>query len=368
MKKTIASIPLFVTCLLLTSCNQETVIEHKEETYLINKNIDKFNIQGRYEIIDEAITCDWSGSAIEFSSNCEGTVSINVTSTQIGEPLTEESGKYGLTMFSSFVDGKRTKNIVVDNETKDIELATELENGLHNFKFVRQTNVYMSQAIINSITLTGELIKTTPRDTLIEFIGDSYTTGYSLQGTTENGGYSTDLDDPLDAYAYQAALNLDSDFMLSAFSGAGFGNGYTSFTVPQVYDKQNYFRNQNKDFSPDRIPDLIVINLGTNDVAQVGFNNTTAYKKGVQKLINETKDAYVDYVPLIFCTDETHENNDQAITQAMSEFLPDVDYKMVTLTTNNHKNNYHPDATCGNLQGKELASAIKEYLPAKFNK
>ena len=367
MKKQIAIIPLFVTCLLLTSCNQKITIENKEKTYLINENIDKFNIQGRYEIMDESITCDWSGSAIEFSSKCEGTISINITSTQIGDPLTKESGKYGLTMFSSYVDGKRIKNIVVDNETKEIKIASELKSGVHDFKFVRQTNVYMSQAIINSITLTGELIKASSRDTLIEFIGDSYTTGYSLQGTTKDGGYSTDLDDPLDAYAYQCALNLNSDYMLSAFSGAGFGNGYTSFTVPQVYDKQNYFRDQNKDFSPDRIPDLIVVNLGTNDIAQVGFNNVLAYKKGVQKLINETKDAYVNYVPLIFCTDETHENNDEAITAAMSEFLQDVDYKVVTLTTNNHKNNYHPDATCGNLQGQELASTIKEYLPSKFN-
>jgi lysophospholipase L1-like esterase len=156
--------------------------------------------------------------------------------------------------------------------------------------------------------------------------------------------------------------------MLTAFSGAGFGSGYTNFTVPQVYEKQNYFRDQNKVYSPDRVPDLVVINLGTNDVAQVGFNNKAAYKKGVEKLIKETKDAYVDYVPLVFCTDSTHENNDSAIEEAMKEYLPDVEYKMVELTTNNHKNNYHPDSDCGHKQGEELAQAIKEYLPQKFAK
>jgi lysophospholipase L1-like esterase len=368
MKKSITLMPLFVTCLTLVSCSQEVTPINTEKTYSIPDNLNKFNIEGRYEIIDQSITCDWSGSAIEFDATCSGKVSINVTSTQIGEPLTAENGKYGLTMFSSFVDGVRTKNIKVDNETKEIELATDLTNGVHNFKFVRQTNVYMSQAIINSISLTGELIKNQNRDTLLEFIGDSYTTGYSLQGVTENGGYSTDLDDPLDAYAYQTALNLDSDYMLTAFSGAGFGSGYTNFTVPQVYEKQNYFRDQNKVYSPDRVPDLVVINLGTNDVAQVGFNNKAAYKKGVEKLIKETKDAYVDYVPLVFCTDSTHENNDSAIEEAMKEYLPDVEYKMVELTTNNHKNNYHPDSDCGHKQGEELAQAIKEYLPQKFAK
>ena len=202
-----------------------------------------------------------------------------------------------------------------------------------------------------------------------EYIGDSYTSGYSLQGTKEGGGYDSSYDDPLDAYAYQSAKNLNSDYSLMAFSGAGFSYGYTPFTVPEVYPYLNYFRDDSFTYTPTVTPDLIVINLGTNDVSQVGFNNNhEQIEKGVKKLLDEVFALYKKTLPLIICTDATHENNDPVTTEAIETYYPDLDYKLVTLTTNDAKYNYHPSAECGNKQGQELAAAIKEYLPSVFNK
>jgi len=352
-----------ITSSSLSSSSADIYIEKKCE---ILDNLDYFNIQGRYQLLETGISADYSGSSIEFKADCKGKVSINVKS-EINRYDDSAEGKRGLTLFSVFVDGVRTKkNVEVDNKTEDIVLASDLEAGLHTFKFVRQTNVYMSQCSINYLTYSGVLEKNEKNRKYIEFIGDSYTTGYSLQGVKEGGGYDSRYDDPLDAYAYTAAMNLKTDYQLSAFSGAGFAYGYTPFTVPYVYGYQNYFRS-NDTFQPDLVPDLIVINLGTNDVSQVRFDNNHAeIEEGVRKLVDATYDAYGSYRPLIFCTDETHENNDSVIREAMDTLLPDVPYKFVSLTTNNHANNYHPDAPCGHIQGEELSEAIKEYLPDVF--
>jgi hypothetical protein len=101
----------------------------------------------------------------------------------------------------------------------------------------------------------------------------------------------------------------------------------------------------------------------------VGFNNYhTQIEKGITDLVEEAFSSYGDKnIPLIFCTDATHENNDSLITEAMKNNLPDVPYELVCLTTNNQKYNGHPDKECGNKQGEELAKAIKEYLPDLFN-
>lgn len=383
MKKSIYTCAFLLTLISLCSCggdisslfesssssysSEETSTEnYSKKTINILDRINYFNIEGRFDYLDDGITCDWSGSAMEFKADIEGEVSINITS-KYNNYDDSKNGKRGLTLFSTYVDGERTnKNLEVDNITKDLLICSGLEKGTHLIKLVRQTNVYMSQASLNSITIQGNLIKNQARKTLIEFLGDSYTTGYSLQGVAENGGYDSRYDDPLDAYAYQASLNLDSDYMLTAFSGAGFAYGYTDFTVSQAYKYQNYFTGT-KNYQPDRVPDLLAINLGTNDVAQVGFNNChTQIKNGVKKLIDETYEVYQTYLPLVFCTDSSHENNDSVIKQAMDELLPDVKYSFVSLTTNDAKYNYHPSAECGHKQGKELAEAIKEYLPEIF--
>jgi lysophospholipase L1-like esterase len=367
--------------LLLSSCKQtvqsssassaalsSSSPKYLETTVSVPEHIDYFDVQGRLEVFDDCLALDYSGSSLTFTADCQGEVSVKAESAYTNYDESS-NGKRGLTLFSVFVDGERTKkNLALDNEGKDLILAEDLLPGTHVFSLVRQTNVYMSICNVFSISFSGSLLPTKKKKHFIEYIGDSYTSGYSLQGVKEGGGYDSSFDDPIDAFAYTSAALLDSGYSLTAFSGAGFAYGYTPFAVPKVYPYANYFRNKTVSYGPDTKADLVVINLGTNDVSQVGFdNNHKQIEEGIKTLVTEAFDAYGgENIPLLFCTDSTHENNDSLITEAMSSYLPDVPYKMIELTTNNQKNNYHPDAECGHIQGKELASAIKDLLPSVF--
>jgi len=353
-----------ISSLIEESVSSEDIYQSK--TYSYPEFADYVLLEGRREDLNDSVSFDWSGSTLNFKCDVEGKVSVNVTS-GLNNYDDSEEGKCGLTLFSVFMDGERIKsNIEVDNTTKDIVLYDDVSRGVHTFSLVRQTNVYMSLAQINSISIKGKLLKADEKKAKIEFIGDSYATGYSLQGVKEGGGYDSYYDDPIDAFAYQTGLNLNSEVMLTALSGAGFAYGYTDFTVPFAYKYDNYFRDKTKIYNPPFTPDIVVINLGTNDVAQVGFD---AYheqiKKGVKKLVDEVFYAYGSQMPIVYVTDETHENNDPVIKEAMEE-MDDVDYRFISITTNNFKNNGHPDKACGHQMGEDLSSALKEYYPSIF--
>ncbi|MDD6313270.1 MAG: GDSL-type esterase/lipase family protein [Firmicutes bacterium] len=331
----------------------------------ISDILDKVVIQGRYEVKDNSVTFDWSGSEIEFTADCVGKVSVNVTSEANAYGETD-NGVQGLTCFAAFVDGERVKDdIEVDNTTSDIVLAENIEKGVHTFRLARQTNVYESQAQINSVTLTGELKEQEKNKYYIEFLGDSYTSGYGIRGTRSET-YRPMLDDATQAYAYLTAKQLGADYQLSAFSGAGFAFGYTKFTIPEVYGYQNWFRDTEKEYGFDRVPDLLVMNLGTNDVAMVGTGERETVIEGIRDLMNEVYDGYSKKIPIVICTDISHENNDSAITEAFDTYFPDVEYTLACLTKDSNGCNYHPNAAGAAKQALELVDAIRIFKPDLF--
>lgn len=125
-------------------------------------------------------------------------------------------------------------------------------------------------------------IKPVPaNDRKIEFIGDSITAGYGIDDENQEHHFSTATEDVTKTYAYKTAQALQADYSIVAYSGHGIISGYTgngekeaSLIVPDYYDKvgKSFGRfdgiveveTLNWDFNRF-VPDLIVINLGTND-------------------------------------------------------------------------------------------------------
>ena len=132
----------------------------------------------------------------------------------------------------------------------------------------------------------GRLLIPTPHEKLlIEFIGDSITCGYGVNGICGTGSFSTWTEHAEKAFAILTAKQLHADYSLVCFSGYGVCSGYTadgnyhpSEIVPPLYDKMGFsiakLENgrsiQNEHWNFRRQPDLIVINLGTNDAAYTG--------------------------------------------------------------------------------------------------
>lgn len=116
----------------------------------------------------------------------------------------------------------------------------------------------------------------------MEFIGDSITCGYGTDDPDLAHTFSTATEDVTKAYAYKTAKLLDADYSLFSASGYGIISGYTpdpnvrtaNELIPPYYESQCFSRDTFGEAGfPDKIPwdfaeyqpDVIVINLGTND-------------------------------------------------------------------------------------------------------
>lgn len=73
---------------------------------------------------------------------------------------------------------------------------------------------------IRQIQTDGEIFPLPYRERRIEFVGDSITCGYGVEGRRD-GGFATREENPLKAYAARCAKELGADYQLVARSGIG---------------------------------------------------------------------------------------------------------------------------------------------------
>ena len=138
---------------------------------------------------------------------------------------------------------------------------------------------------ISCLDVEGELLPPpAAKDKKIEVIGDSITCGYGIEGVVDVDTFTTAQENPWNAYGCRVARALDADFSLISWSGNGIISHYVEESVneprndealmPELYYYEDYsadFRRGKartdyikRDFATYQ-PQLIIINLGTND-------------------------------------------------------------------------------------------------------
>ena len=137
----------------------------------------------------------------------------------------------------------------------------------------------------------------------IEFIGDSITCGYGMEGIWGKDTFTTKQERPDKAYAFLTARALNAEFHLCSWSGIGITSNYvdpetvflpdTSWLMPACWpytDKKGQLRLKIEPELWDASkfpPDIVVINLGTNDISWVRGKEERrlAYVAGLRQLI-----------------------------------------------------------------------------------
>ena len=135
----------------------------------------------------------------------------------------------------------------------------------------------------------------------IEFIGNSITCGYGIEGESEREHFEYDTENHYYSYASLAAQALDAQHWVVARSGIGAYRNYggpktgtPDSNMPKQYEYTGYAlksdlrRNigidgERWDFSRYR-PDVVCINLGTNDLSTNNYD-TALLKQGYQRLL-----------------------------------------------------------------------------------
>ena len=138
-----------------------------------------------------------------------------------------------------------------------------------------------------------------------------------MDGAEKNPG-SSQYESGVLAYAYKTAHDLDTDYSIVAFGGLGVVTHhppFITFVAEEVFRAQSYFRDPTDPYLPTRIPDVVVVNLGTND----GVND--AFREGIASLVKTVRDTYGDdALPIVFLHGMMYGGREAAIT-AVTESL-----------------------------------------------
>lgn len=260
---------------------------------------------GRTAPCDKGLWCAHSGTGAAFTFHgTSGSVTI------AGDTTASSAGAdTSYTRIGIFVNGKRVVDDQINAAEKTYEFFTSETPQDVEVSVVKLSETASSTIAISGITVTAEdgIHPLADKAHSIEFIGDSITCGYGVDDPVRENHFSTATEDVTKTYAWQTADALDVDCSFVSLSGYGVLSGYTGWelntaqTVGPYYDKLGFTYGQmgsqtaadvTWDFPAADEPDLIVINLGTNDnsYCQGGADKVTAFTEAYVEFIGQVRD------------------------------------------------------------------------------
>ncbi|MHA6717990.1 SGNH/GDSL hydrolase family protein [Sphingomonas sp. RS6] len=145
-----------------------------------------------------------------------------------------------------------------------------LAEGEHLIRVEKLTETQSGHSRMIGITTSGTPLAPPGHDRAIEFIGDSHSVGYGDTATTRDctEGMVHDSTDTQQAFGPLLAKRWNADYRVIAFSGRGvvrnYAGGNPGETLPMLYARA--IPGEPAPATRDGwAPQLIVINLGTND-------------------------------------------------------------------------------------------------------
>ena len=195
------------------------------------------------------------------------------------------------------IDGVEQEDVRLQKDIQMLMLAEGLDpDAEHTVEVRKRTNVKSSTAGISRLVLTdGKILEPEePKERLIEFLGDSLTVGYmaSKEGKTA-GAWSTMTEDVTGTYIPQIAKAFDAEYQVVAVSGRGVvrnNGGDEDILFPDVYRKLDIYNYPDKDYDFAVQPDVIVINLGSNDESEANQNlSSKSFRKGLKAFLEEVR-------------------------------------------------------------------------------
>ncbi len=186
-----------------------------------------------------------------------------------------------------FVDGAETPALrfSLTKEKECVVLFESTEAKETTLRIMKYSEAAFGAVGIASLSVEGEVLPPpAAKEKKIEVIGDSITCGYGIEGIVDKDTFTTAQENPWNAYGCRVARALDAEFSLISWSGNGIVSHYVDESIneprndealmPELYYYEDFSadlrRSKNRadyikrDFTAYQ-PQLIIINLGTND-------------------------------------------------------------------------------------------------------
>lgn len=325
----------------------------EEKTYLFADVADRVKTVGRSALTDGAVICDFTASGFEVNVNAVGKLMMTAdTSAQ--------------TYFTVFVDGvRKTKRISVpEGKNVEVELAAFAEPGEHHIRVLKQTDAQNSLCLLRSLTLRGTLLeRPADRELYLEFIGDSIFCGlgnYRCPNGTPDAG-SAKYQDGTIAYPFLTADALGADCSVFGFNGMGVKVGSVGFSALDAYGKQSYLRDPEQAYDFARTPNLVIINLGTNDALFRDKTTKDEFKAAVKELIGAVRTQNGRNMPIVWAYNLLNDGCLDWIRDAIGEMGGEANWVFLCqLNRNADGGNNHPSENGHQTASEKLVAFIRE--------
>ncbi|KAJ4406637.1 hypothetical protein N0V82_010084 [Gnomoniopsis sp. IMI 355080] len=349
---------------------------------LLGSSAHAFRFLGRVNPSTQELS--WPATGLAFSFN--GTsASVNL------------AAMWGTNSIEMVVDGGAP--IVTDNVVaSSIDTPTNLSEGYHTVEIRKKSEALYGSLYVGNVTAAagGTLGEVAAPATRIQIIGDSISVGYGLDGTYPCVN-SAALEDAPKTYGALTAQNLSADYDIIAWSGKGLIRNYPTGEVddtpimPELWTRYGANDADNSyTFPAADTPDIVVINLGTNDFDYMLTNSSGQLYEARDPLDPDTYTAalvnftttiqghypdaqfFITSSPLLsdgypMTTDTQHTTQSNSIQAAVAEIGSNAHF--VNFPTQDSSNNnigcdYHPSAATHQSMAVILTAAIEEAVPS----
>lgn len=378
--KTEESMSSSTTSQAATSVAENSTVKEEGTTAVLTADTAK--LVGRTYLNDDVLWAAFSGAGAEFIYTGK-----KLDITIVGDAASTAGNADNYARVAVYVDGERVIDDMLDEKEKTYTAFESDSEKSVDVQIIKLSECAMSTIGIKPIKL-GEGEKIEPakaRDLKIEFIGDSITCGYGVDDPDKEHHFKTSTEDVTKAYAYKTAQALDADYSMVSISGYGIISGYTDSgkkpeqTIPQYYDKLGFSYNKFADslevagleWNFDNYkPDIVVINLGTNDMSYAKNEMTQAeFEEGYIEFLKQVRSHNPD--SYIFCTygvmGNTLIRNIKNVCDKYSEETGDNKVTFFTLPMQDENKNgivadWHPSEATHEICAQRAVKTIKETL------
>jgi lysophospholipase L1-like esterase len=354
MKKT----ALFLFLAVMSACGCVS-INIKGDSMLVKPDNKDLAYMGRIDFSSpESPRFDWPGVSIEIAF--EGSQKCSVI-------LADE----GRNDFNIILDGKQAGVVKAEKGEKEYVLASGLGLGSHTIKLTKRTEAYDGVTVFKGFILDrGAKTAAVKKDRCmkIEFIGDSLTVGYGVEGDDVKCPTERDYKNNYLAFSSVAAREMCADYNVVAASGRGVVRNYGEETdssaepLPVHYGKTIMNDTEDTwDFKPF-VPDAVVINLGTNDFSTEPKPGEAAFISGYVKLLDRVRSKYPE-AHIFICVGPTQS---EPFFKCMKTMLKGIQDKkvheviMAPLKAGDWGCDYHPNVKTAARMAKELVKEMRK--------
>lgn len=347
-------------------------------TYPIDSSHVKF--LGRCMPIPEGLWLCWSGSGVEFTfTGKECCITI------LGDDRSQmpDNGADHVRLAIE-INGERIISRQITDKVNNFAFGNTESQDWH-VRVIKLSESAMATCVLSQIRCDGQPMPTAKKAHTIEIVGDSITCGYGIDDPFAEHPFHTATEDCTQAYAYLAAQELDADYALVSLSGWGIISGYTGTgersgnqLLPPVYHKAGYSDGSFQGQFPQELdwdfsrftPEVVVVNLGTNDDSFTGDDpeRQAEYCREYQAFLKKLR--RLNPSAAILCTlgmmgDRLYPMVEKAVAEYRAEtgdghidclhFVPQTD-------ADGYSSDWHPSRSSQQRACGELTRKVREWL------